>query len=273
MQNIEFGIALIILSFLTFSAMRTPSHNRRWSKDQEVLPSISTYGEHLTIHNVRQARYRSVDDYDVAYTNWTFSLTDIEKVWIGIEPFGGWSIFGLRPAHVFLSFQLKNGEYIVISPEIRKKKGDTFSPWRGFIRGYEIMYVVADERDIIQLRTSHRKNEVRLYPLTLPRDTVQSLFRSIVLKINNIHKKAVFFNTLLHSCTTNIAQHFRNAGIELPKMHILYLLPGTIDSVFHARGLIDTKLELKNARAHFCITTKAQKCAGVKNFSQCIRVM
>lgn len=271
MQNIEFIIAVVILSFLTFVAMRTPSHNRKWSEDQAVLPSVSTYGDHVTVHNVRQARYRSVDDYDVAYANWTFSFKDIEKVWVGIEPFGRWSFLGLRPAHVFLSFQLKNGEYIAVSPEIRKKKGDRFSPWKGFIRSYEIMYVVADERDVVQLRTNHRKDEVRMYPLTLPKEKVQRLFKNIAAKVNDIHAKATFFNTALHSCTTNIAQHLRSIGIKLPKLHLLYLLPGTIDSIFHEHGLLDTKLALQKARSRFFVTERAQKCGDVEDFSQRIR--
>jgi len=229
------------------------------------------YGEHVTVHNVRQARYRSVTDYDVEYSNWTFKLSDIEKAWVLIEPFGNFSFFGLNPAHILISFQLKNKMYLSVSPEIRKKKDEKFSPFKGFFRSYEIMYVMADETDVVQLRTNYRKDTVRLYPLALKDTRVQKLFSDMAKKVNRIHEKAVFFNTAIHSCTTSISQHLRHIGVHLPKHHILYLLPGTIDSIFHTQGLLDTKLPLEEARVHFNVTHKGQKCKPTEDFSQCIR--
>lgn len=272
MANIEFIIALVILSFLTYVAMRTPSHDRVWSKDQEVLPSVSTYGEHITVHNVRQARYRSVDDYDVEYANWTFSLSDIKGVWLLIEPFGNFSIFGLKPAHVLLSFELKNGNFLSVSPEIRKKKGDVFSPIKSFFRSYEIMYVLADEQDVVALRTNHRKDDVRLYPLALPKKRVQQLFQNITHKVNDINAKAAFFNTAVHSCVTNVVTHLRDVNIPLPRYHLLYLLPGTLDGLLFKNKLIATKLPLEKARSFFYVTDKAQACGDAPDFSQKIRL-
>ncbi|MAZ67566.1 hypothetical protein CL652_02220 [bacterium] len=273
MLYFEFSAVAVILSAIALIAIaiRVPSHDRKWSSDQELLPSVSSYGEYVTVHNVRQARYRGVDDYDVTHSHWTFSCSDVKKVWLGIEPFSKWSIFGLRPAHVFLSFQLENGTYIVVSPEIRKKEGDMFSPWKGLVRGYEIMYVVADEEDAVKLRTNHRKDTVRLYPLILSADKVQELFKNMSEKINAIHASAAFFNTALHSCTTSIVRHMRNVGIQLPQLHLLYLLPSTVDSIFYAHGLIDTKLDLQAARDYFLVTDRAQRCSDASDFSRCIR--
>src|SRR5574341_723452 len=49
----------------------------------------------------------------------------------------------------------------------------------GFFRQYELFYVVADERDVIRLRTNVRKNppeEVYLYRARVPRENVRRLF-------------------------------------------------------------------------------------------------
>jgi len=273
MPNIELVIALVILSFLVYVALRTPSHEGNWSEDQSVLPSVSTYGDFITVHNVRQARYKSVDDYEITHTDTTFRLNDIKKAWLAIEPFGSLSLFGLKAAHVLISFQLHNGTYISISPEIRKKRDKKFAPVRALFRWYEIMYVVADEKDVIELRTTCRKDTVLLYPLKLNTNVVQNLFTDMAAKINQIHSKALFYNTALHSCTTNIAQHLRNVSIPMPRYHPLYLLPKTLDSVFYKRGLIDTDLSLDEARKYFDITKRAQSCCLHADFSQCIRLM
>lgn len=271
MQHIQLLITFILLAFLIYIALRKPSHDRAWSPDQKVLPSISTYGDLVTVHNVRQARYHSVDTYDVAYRDMTFTQDEIEKAWCVIEPFGNWNLFGLKPAHVFLSFELRSGEYLCISPEIRKKKGEKFSALKGFFKMYEIMYVLADERDVIQLRTTHRKDAVRLYPLTLSKDHVRALFKDMSQRINEIHTHAVFFNTALHSCTTNLVKHLRNISISLPRFHILYLFPGTLDSLLYTHKLIATTKSLDDAREHFYITEKAQAIGDTENFSQLIR--
>lgn len=42
--------------------------------------------------------------------------------------------------------------------EVRKPKGQRYSTLKGFFRQYELIYVVADERDVIRLRTNYRRN-------------------------------------------------------------------------------------------------------------------
>lgn len=271
MANIEFIIALVILSFLTYIAMRTPSHDRVWANDQKILPSVSTYGEFVTMHNVRQARYRSVQDYDVTYTNTTFRMGDITKVWLLIEPFGNYYPFSFRAAHVLLSFETKHGEHIAISPEIRKKGDETFRPIRTLLPNYEFMYVVADERDVVQLRTTHRKDDVFLYPLNLPPKQTQKLLQRLIEDINILFRHPRFFNTLFRNCTITTLNHLRAVGAMLPRWHISYLFPAHLDALLHQKGLIATKLPLEKARSFFYVTDKAQACGDAQDFSQKIR--
>jgi len=60
----------------------------------------------------------------------------------------------LGAAHTFVSFGFKSGDFLAISIEIRKEKGESFSAWRGLLKRYELMYVIADERDVIKLRAA-----------------------------------------------------------------------------------------------------------------------
>src|SRR5262245_32746545 len=133
---------------------KTPSNDRDWSPDQAVLPWAEIDGQHVTIHNIRNCTYRSEFDYDVAHYDHTFDLTRLRSVDYMVYPLSR----GRWPAHTFVTFGFDGPEYVVISIEVRKVRGDRFSAWRGLFRAYEIMYVIGDERDLIKLRTNHRRD-------------------------------------------------------------------------------------------------------------------
>ena len=257
----------VCIAYGTYHTLKRPRLTRNWSPDQLTLPTISTYGDKVTIHNFRQARYRSTTDYDMTLSQLTFDNTHIVRAWVMIEYFGNWLPFNLRAAHVLLSFELSTGEYICVSPEIRKQSGQTFKPLKGMFRGYEIMYVIGDERDLIQLRTTHRTDDVYLYPLTLTPAQTQTLFRDVVTAVNTLAQKPVFFNTVLNSCTTTIARHLSTVGRALPKWHYAYLFPKDFDTLLTAYGFIDPA----HTRDEHFITSHAQHAGDSEQFSKHIR--
>ncbi|MAJ97223.1 hypothetical protein CL644_02675 [bacterium] len=266
--------AALCAAFLIYYYSRKPNHNRNWTLDQKELPSISTYGDLVTIHKVRNATYKNQNDYNVHYYDKTFRITDLKKLWLIIEPFGPTLPFCLQAAHVFVSFELTDGSFVSISVEIRKKEGDMFSirgAINGILRYYELMYVVADEKDTIQLRTNHRKDDVLLYPLAVPQKTVQNIFKGFVDEINELFEYPSFFHTITHNCTTILVRNFRKNNITLPAWSILYLFPAHVDALFYSQNLIETKLSLKEARKYFHITQVAQKNGDTTDFSKKIR--
>ena len=62
-----------------------------------------------------------------------------------------------------LSFGFRDGHYLGVSIEVRLEEGESYSAGGGAARQFEIMYVVADERDVIQLRTEIRSSDVYIY--------------------------------------------------------------------------------------------------------------
>jgi len=264
-----------VLALLIFFLFRKPSNQRNWSSDQEILPSISTYGDLVTLHNVRNARYKSTDDYKLQYYNKTFRVSELEKVWLVKEPFGPHLPFKLRAAHVLVSFELSDSSFFSISVEIRKKKGDRFSSigaLKGLFRQFELMYVIADERDVIQLRTNYRKDDVYLYPLRITKETVRDIFSAFQNEVNDLIEHPSFFHTALHNCTTVLIRNLRRNGIALPSWNISYAFPNNIDTLLFSHNVIDTTLSLEEARAHFYITEKAQAADGAEDFSKRIRI-
>jgi hypothetical protein len=138
-------LTILIVGYLLLIVIVRPSNNRDWSPDTERTASAVFIDNSVKIRNVRNAQYRSTTDFDVHWEDRTYDLQKLESVWFIVEPFSDWR----GPAHTFLSFGFGNSEYIAISVEIRKEKGESFSPVAGLLRQYELIYVVGDERDLI----------------------------------------------------------------------------------------------------------------------------
>jgi len=179
-------LLLAIVVLLVYILLQKPSNNKDWNDDQRVLPFADKVGNLVTVHNIRNFNYRSTNDFDVAYYDKTFDLDKIKTIDYIVEPFSKWQ--GL--AHTFLSFGFENekGEmdYVAISVEIRKEKGESFSPWKGMARQFELMYVVADENDVIKLRTNYRKDNVYLYPINTFTEKKQLLFWDMLDRANQL---------------------------------------------------------------------------------------
>lgn len=110
-------------------------------------------------------------------------------------------------AHTFLSFEFEGDQFVSISVEIRKEKGEVYHPIKGLFNKYELMYVVADERDTIKLRSNYRKDLVYLYPINTTKEESVLLFLDMVNRVNNVNESPEFYNTVTNTCTTNIVEH------------------------------------------------------------------
>ena len=244
-----------------------PSNDRDWSPDQAVLPWAEFDGRRAQVHNIRNIHYRSVSDYDVAHYDRTFDLDRLETVWFMVEPFAE---FG-GAAHTLLSFGFAGDEYVSISVELRKERGEEFSPWKGLLRRYELMYVVGDERDLLGLRANHRRDDVYLYPARAPRQRVEAVFVSMLERANRLRREPEFYNTLTSTCTTNIVRHVNQLVPGRVPWSYKILLPGYADELAHDIGLLATDLPLAEARRRFRINERAARYAGRDDFSAGIR--
>lgn len=245
-----------------------PSLTRTWTSDQQIVATstVKASGD-IVINSVRNIDYKSTSDYTVRYYDTKLNIKDIVRAWFIVEPFGS---FGA--AHTFVSFELKNGKFIAISAEIRKEEGEKFSPIHGLLNQYELVYVIADENDVLKLRTNYRKDNVYLYPIKSSPEKIQQVFLSMLERANELATKPEFYNTLTNNCTTNIASHARKfSDKDIPWWDIRYLFPSTVDSLAYSVGLIDTELPLLDARKKFLITEIAQKNDDNKDFSNKIR--
>jgi hypothetical protein len=177
-------VALIIGLFIIVHFSTKASNDRDWNDDQDILPTAEVTDNLVSIHNIRNFSYASTTSYTTNYYDKVFDLNKIKKVWYVVEPFSG--IPG--SAHTFLSFEFEGDQFVSISVEIRKEKGESFHPIKGLFNTYELMYVIADERDVIKLRSNYRKDLVYLYPVKTSKEKVRELFLDMIERTNNLNQ-------------------------------------------------------------------------------------
>jgi hypothetical protein len=267
--KIIFYILLVLwLVVFIMDVMTNPSNTRNWNDDQKVLSYGEVEGDNVTIRNIRNFTYASTTSYTESYYDKTFDMQKLTRVWYIVEPFSG--IPG--SAHTFLSFEFEDNQFISVSVEIRKEKGESFHPVKGLFNQYEIMYVWGDEKDLIKLRSNYRKDKVFVYPIKTTQEKAQALFVDMIARTNELKDKPEFYNTVTNTCTTNIVRHVN--AITPKKIRMFnksVLLPESSDEFAYGLGLIDTELSFEDARKRFYINDRAEMYANDENFSVKIR--
>jgi hypothetical protein len=249
-----YTISFVLLLFWFFSF--EPSNDRDWQTDVAVLPYATINANEVTVHNIRNFSYRSETDYTPAYYDRRFDLDKLE----GIDII---TVYWMGPAiaHVFLSFAFEGDQHLAISIETRKEKGESYSTLKGFFRQYELYYVVADERDVVGLRTNYRNNppeDVYVYRAAGNIENGRRLFMEYINRINALHAKPKFYNTLTSNCTTSI---WMNTQVNENRVPLSWkvLASGYLPEYLYEQGRLVTNgmtfNELRNsvhinARAH-----------------------
>ena len=216
-----------------------PSNDRHWQVDVSKLAHASIENNRVTVHNIRNFHYRDELDYSPDYYDKTFDLDKLE----GVDLF---AVYWMGPeiAHIIISFDFGEHDHLAISIEARKEMNEGYSTLKGFFRQYELVYIVADERDVIGLRTNFRNNppeQVYRYRIDAPKENIRPFFLEYVEKINVLYKKPAFYNTLLSNCTTLIWLHSRVNQEHLPFSWKI-LLSGYVPEYLYESGRFNQKL-------------------------------
>ncbi|WP_170113317.1 DUF4105 domain-containing protein [Ahniella affigens] len=260
--------AVIVLAYGLRVLGTSPSNARDWSPDQARLAGITSLDpDRVRISNIRNARYRTSQDYELRWESREYDLSQVDSLWYVVEPFADWR----GPAHSFLSFGFSNGQYLAVSVEIRKEQGESFSPWLGLVRSYEIIYVLGDERDLIDLRANIRHDAVYLYPIKARPDQIRALLQSMLDRTNALARTPEFYNTLTNSCASNIVDHVNAIWPSRIPFSYRTLLPALSDDLAYDIGLIDTNLPAATYREAHRINDLAAQFRNLDTFSAGIR--
>lgn len=246
-----------------------PSNDRPWQRDVAVLPSATLDGNLITLHNVRNFQYRSEFDYTPGYYDKQVRLDEL----VGVDLIATYWM-GPAIAHVFLSFAFADGQHVAVSIETRKEVGESYSTLNGFFRQYELYYVVADERDVIGLRTNHRQDppeQVYLYRLQGDLENARRLFMAYIERINQLHERPEFYNTLTTNCTTSIW-----LSAQVNEQHVPFswklLASGYVPQYLHEQGrLLGSERPFAELQRDALINDRAHAAGDSAEFSRLIR--
>ena len=264
--TIAYVLALIAV-FGWWSRIR-PSNDRDWQPEVAVLAYADVNGDQVTIHNIRNFDYRTETDFTPRYYDKTFDLRTLDTADLIATYWMGDAI-----AHMMVSFGFGGRDYLTVSIETRKERNESYSTLAGFFREYELYYVVADERDLIRVRTNFRKDppeDVYLYRTNAPPENVRRFFLSYIAKINSLKNQPEFYNTLTTNCTTNIWMHTKVNKESIP-LNWKILVSGYVPLLAYERGRLDTRLPFEELRQRSHINAAAQAANDAEDFSQRIR--
>ena len=242
-----------------------PSNDRDWRPEVARLPTATIDGSKLTIRNVRSFRYSSEDSFTEHWETRTYDLDTLVGGDIFIS-FWGPELYG----HTIASWEFNDGRHLAVSIETRKERGEQYSALRGFFRQFELYYVVADEADVVALRTNHRGERVELYRTLSPPGAERELLLDYLREINALAENPRWYNALTHNCTTTIWHHIKAVGADFP-MDWRLLANGYLAELAYELGTVNTSIGFHELKKRSDITARARATGSDEAFSESIR--
>jgi len=265
-----FGPAAALLAapaaaLLWWWAHLRPSNAGDWADEVARISHAEVQGDEVTVHEVRNFHWRSREDYTI---RWEVRRYDLRRL-VSLDMITSyWE--GAAIAHVLFSFGFSDGERLVFSVEIRRRRSQAYSEVGGFFRAYNLSVIAADERDVIYLRTNVRGEDDYLYQVRLPPTDMRALFLAYVSQANALVQTPRFYNTLTVNCTTLVYRMMRHIVGGLP-LDLRLLLSGYLPAYVYSVGGLDQRYSLAQLRAFGRITQRARQAGYGADFSAVIR--
>jgi len=260
------AIALLFSGVIAWWLTLSPTNDGDWQPDVAQKAWADIQGDEVTLHNVRNCDYRTDTDYTPHWETRTVRLSQITGIDLAIDYWGSPWI-----AHPIASFQFADAPPLCFSIEIRKKLGQTYSTIGGLYRQFELIYIVADERDVIRVRTNYRNEDIYLYRLTVSPAQARERFLEYIHSLNALRNKPRWYNAITTNCTTSIrTQHPANERVPWDWR---ILLNGKGDELLYERHLLVTGgLPFVELKTRSLIDTRARAANDSLDFSKLIRV-
>jgi len=169
-----------------------------------------------------------------------------------------------------ISFGFDGGNYVCFSIETRKETGEDYSSIKGFFKQYEITYVIADERDLVRLRTNYRHEDVYLYHLNTKPDFIRKVFLDYLREVNRLKEKPEWYNALTENCTTAIRARVHPYNPNA-KFDWRIIVNGFIDQFIYEQKTLSQKLPFAELKAKSYVNLRGQAADKDPEFSLRIR--
>lgn len=242
-----------------------PRSDKDWDFDVSRGVLAHVEGSHVHLDNIRDFDWHTASEADPRWISRDLDLDQLQSVDMFTSVWSNPDI-----AHLLVSFGFSDGEHVVFSAEIRREKGEAFNEIGGFFRQFELVLIGATERDIVKLRTNYRREEVRLYPLTLSAEARRAMFLSFVDLSQQLEAEPAFYNTLTANCTTVVYQLAKALQPDLP-MDWRLVLSAHLPEYLLNLGLLGGEGTVNARKDAALITGRAQQMPEGGDYSNFIR--
>jgi Domain of unknown function (DUF4105) len=263
-----FAVLLAIAAvFLGWWFLQKPSHDRDWDPSVAVLPRAVRAEDAVTIENIRNFEYRSLEDFTPHYETCRFHLANLQAMDL---IFFNWGLPWM--SHPVLVFDFGSDGRVCMSIEVRYRKGQDFSMLRSFYRQQELIFVAADERDVILRRTKYslkkgtgplpplntpvkiegperssplfHGQDARLYRFNASAEELRATFLDYIEAIHRLYETPRWYHGLCANCTTTF--------YRLPHSRVRFdwrvLANGRLDEALYDDGRLDRTLPFQELR-------------------------
>ena len=262
------GMVALGIAILMWRSAR-PTNERPWIDEMDRMPTAEFDGDTVTIKDIRNFLWSKDEAPTQRYETRTYDLGSLVSLDFILSRFG--KMKGLA-GHTLLSFGFEDGRFLTVSVEIRRETGQHYSFLRGLFRHYELMYVLADELDIIRLRTNIRQESTFLFPVKIAVPQIRDLFVSILKRANLLAKTPEFYHSIKNSCTTNLIGHFNEIGLcKTFEYGPRAVFSGLADGLLRDLGLIGDGTKLKELRKKHAVTHLGVAYGDGPEYSRAIR--
>lgn len=263
--SVGIGFAVFIGIAIWWSSIK-PMQNQNWQTNVAETAWTERDGDKITIHNVRNFEYEPSQPPKPRWETRVVDLNELQAVDLFINFWGSTLI-----SHPIVSFQFGPDQHVAISVETRMAQGQSYSTIRGFFKQFALIYIVADERDVVRVRTNYRHEQLYLYRTSIQPERARALFLSYLKTVNALHEHAQFYNAVTSNCTTNVRTHTAATTTKPAPWDWRMLVNGTVDELVYENGGFASHLPFAELKEKSLIDARAQAADQAPNFSELIR--
>ena len=256
------GFAVVLAWWFTIK----PSNDGNWQPDVAQLAWAEVNGDRGHVAQRPQLRLPHRDGLHAALGTRTVRISQVTGIDLAINYWGSpgshipllaSSLPPLRRS-AFLSRRERNRPNLLRHPRP--------------LPTIRVDYVVADQRDVIRVRTNYRHGEdIYLYRTTVTPAQARERFHEYIRSLNEIRDHPRWYNAITTNCTTSIRDQHPTA--ERIPWDWRILLNGKGDELMFERHTIVTAgLPFSELKARSLIDQRANAADAASNFSELIRV-
>jgi hypothetical protein len=249
-----------------------PSNDRDWTPEQALLPTAQLQGNQVTVHRIRNGRWSgggTVTDSNgtIPHYDKTFDLERLTSVDLIVAATNRTT----SPGQTTLSFGFDGRDFLAVSIEMRKERGQEVSPTGTVFQQYGLIYVAADERDVLQKSVLYDQSEVYLYRSSFTPRESRALFKDVMRRINKLASKPEFYDGMTNNCATNIRNHINRVQPNLIPEGYGILQSVWSDRLAYDLALIEHRGSFEETRAHSKVNYRVCLYRDDPEFSSRIR--